>query len=110
MARKVRNMHVGSQGISQRATADATISPQRKDTFIRIIFGLDKIVLMLVLLYLLIPLGSTLVFSLNDGKNFSLSAFQRVISDADFLTTFPFSIELAVATTILMVILITPTA
>src|SRR5215831_7249011 len=110
MARKVTNMQVGSQGISQRATADATITPQRKDKSTRRSFGLDKIVLVVVLLYLLIPLGATFVFSLNDGKNFGLSAFQLVISDADFLTTFPFSIELAVATTILMVILITPTA
>src|SRR5215469_1008879 len=102
-------MQVGSQGISQ-GTMDVTTSPQRKNSSTRRSFGLDKIILVLVLLYLLIPLGATLVFSLNDGKNFGLSAFQRVVSDADFLTTFPFSIELAFATTILMVILITPTA
>ena len=103
-------MQVGSQSISQRATADAMLSSQRKDQSTRRSFGLDKIVLILVLLYLLIPLGATFVFSIHDGKNFSLGSFQRIMSDADFLTTFPFSIELAIATTILMVILITPTA
>ena len=103
-------MEVSSTGISKQTAVDATISPKHKEKPTRRSFGLDKIVLGLVLLYLLVPLGATLVFSLNDGKNFGMGSFQRILSDADFASTFPFSIELAVATTILMVILITPTA
>src|SRR5215468_10741586 len=110
MARKVSKMEVSNPSISQQIPAKVSISPQRKDKSSRRSFGLDNIVLILVLLYMLIPLGATFVFSINDGKNFGLSSFQRIISDADFATTFPFSIELAIATTILMVILITPTA
>lgn len=98
-----------TSGISQRASADNLTSPKGKPARRRR-FGVANIVLIFVMLYLLVPLGATLVFSLNDGKNFGLSSFQRVLSDADFATTFPFSLELAVATTILMVILITPTA
>lgn len=110
MARKVSSMEVSSTGISKQIAVDATISPEYKDESARRRFGLDKIVLILVLLYLLVPLGATFVFSLNDGKNFGLGSFQRILSDADFATTFPLSLELAIATTVLMVILITPTA
>jgi len=103
-------MEVSAQGVTQQNTANVATSPKYKDQTKRRGFGFDKIILTLVLLYLLIPLGATFIFSINDGKNFGLSSFQSIINDADFITTFPFSIELAIATTILMVILITPTA
>jgi putative spermidine/putrescine transport system permease protein len=102
-------MEVSAQGVSKQKV-DAAISRRHNDRTKRRGFGLDKIVLTLVLLYLLIPLGATFVFSLNDGKNFGLGSFQRILSDADFALTFPFSLELAAVTTLLMVILITPTA
>jgi hypothetical protein len=68
MARKVSNMEVSSQGVSKQKSANVALSPKYKDQTNRRGFGLDKIVLVLVLLYLLIPLGATFVFSLNDGK------------------------------------------
>ena len=62
------------------------------------------------MLYLLIPLGATLWFGLGGGSGLDLSSYQRIFSDPDFSQTIITSIELATATTILAVILVTPTA
>ena len=59
------------------------------------IFSPDKIVLILVAIYFLVPLVATLAFGLSDGKAFSLQAFQRVFSDPDFTSTLLLSLELA---------------
>ena len=103
-------MSIGpSTGIAQPAMAD--IYPQRKSKpTSRRRFGVDNIVLILVMIYFLVPLGATLWFGLDTGNGFDLSSFQRIFSDPDFSQTFITSLELAIATTILAVILVTPTA
>ena len=59
------------------------------------------------MLYLLVPLGAALWFGLQDVD---LSSFLRIFSDPDFSQTFITSLELATASTILAVVLVTPTA
>src|SRR5438876_1158949 len=93
-----------TSGISQRAVADNLTAPKGKPTSRRGI-GTAKIVLFLVMLYLLVPLGAALWFGLQDP-----SSFLRIFSDPDFSQTFITSLELATASTILAVVLVTPTA
>jgi putative spermidine/putrescine transport system permease protein len=72
--------------------------------------GLDKVVLALVMLYLLVPLGATLAFGLATGNGFNFSTLPRIFGDPDFSQTLLTSLELALGTTILAIILVTPTA
>ncbi|MBX5450481.1 ABC transporter permease [Thermogemmatispora sp.] len=70
-----------------------------------------RLVLLLVLLYLLIPLGATLIFGLSSGRGWGdLSALGAVFSDPDCGQTLLTSLGLALATTLLVVLLLTPTA
>lgn len=87
-----------------------TNAPQRKDQAMRRGFGLDKVFLVLVILYLLVPLGATLVFGLGTGNSIDFSIFQKIFGDPDFSQTLLTSLELAFGATILAIILITPTA
>src|SRR5579872_6063459 len=73
-------------------------------------FGLDKIALTVVILYLVIPLIATLVFGLANGSSIDFSTYSRTFSDPDFSTTLLISLELALATTLLAILLVTPTA
>ncbi|HEX4715372.1 MAG TPA: ABC transporter permease subunit [Ktedonobacteraceae bacterium] len=73
-------------------------------------FGLDKIMLILVAIYFLVPLVATLAFGVSDGKSFSLQALASIFHDADFTSTLLLSLELAVASMLLTVLLVTPTA
>ena len=74
-------------------------------------FGVDKIFLTLVMIYLLLPLGATLVFGLSNPKSgIGFSTYPEIFADPVFLQTLSLSLELAVASTILTVVLITPTA
>lgn len=73
-------------------------------------FGVDKIFLILVIIYLLVPLVATLAFGLSGGKTFSFSSYQAIFSDGDFAKTLTLSLELAFASTVLAVVLVTPTA
>ncbi len=98
-----------STGIAHRAPTDV-YSPRKYKPTGRRVFGLDKIALTLVMLYLLIPLGATLWFGLNTGNGFDLSSYQRIFSDPDFSQTIITSLELAIGATILVVVLVTPTA
>lgn len=66
--------------------------------------------LILVILYLLVPLGATLAFGLSNGTGIDLSTYTRIFSDQDFWQTLTISLELALATTLLTVVLVTPTA
>jgi putative spermidine/putrescine transport system permease protein len=93
-----------TSGIPQRALADNLPAPEGKPTRRRG-FGTAQIVLILVMLYLLVPLGAALWFGLQDP-----SSFPRIFSDPDFSQTFITSLELASASTILAVVLVTPTA
>lgn len=72
--------------------------------------GFDKLILLLVMLYLLVPLGATLVFGLNSGNGYDLSSLSRIFSDPDFSQTLTTSLELAAGATLLVILLITPTA
>lgn len=87
------------------ATREPYILP-RKEQSVRRGFGLDKISLILVGLYLLIPLGATLAFGLEGG----FSIFQRIFSDPDLPQTLLTSLGLAFGATLLAVLLVTPTA
>ncbi len=96
-------------GIAQRATADV-YPPSKGKPASRRGSGGGMIALIFVLLYLLIPLGATLWFGLDTGNGFDFSSYQRIFSDPDFSQTIITSLELAAATTILVVVLVTPTA
>jgi putative spermidine/putrescine transport system permease protein len=73
-------------------------------------FGLDKVALTVVILYLVIPLVATLVFGLSNGNGIDFSTYSRTFSDPDFSATLLISLELALATTLLAILLVTPTA
>jgi putative spermidine/putrescine transport system permease protein len=73
-------------------------------------FGLDTLTLLLVILYLVVPLGATLVFGLSSGSSLSFSTYSQIFSDGDFSKTLLISLGLAFASTILAVVLVTPTA
>jgi putative spermidine/putrescine transport system permease protein len=73
-------------------------------------FGLDKVVLILVAIYFLVPLATTLVFGLSDGSSFSMNGVTTIFGDPDFFNTLLLSLELAVASTLFTVLLVTPTA
>ena len=103
-------MSIGpTTGIAQRAIADV-YPPRKGKPASRRSSGVGKIALIFVLLYLLVPLGATLWFGLDTGNGFDFSSYQRIFSDPDFSQTFITSLELAAATTILVVVLVTPTA
>lgn len=93
-----------TSGISQRAVSDNLPARAGKPRGRRS-FNTSKIMLILVMLYLLVPLGAALWFGLLDP-----TSFPRIFSDPDFSQTFFTSLELATASTILAVVLVTPTA
>lgn len=84
--------------------------PVRKDRPKGQGLGVDKIFLTLVLLYLTVPLGATLIFGLSSGNSINFNTFQSVFTDHDFSQTLLLSLGLALASTILAILLITPTA
>jgi putative spermidine/putrescine transport system permease protein len=81
----------------------------RKEERVRWRFGLDKIILTLVVLYLLVPLGATLAFGIYNGKAIDLSIMTRVFTDPDFSNTLELSLLLALSATLLTILLVTPT-
>ena len=103
-------MQIGPGNIAQRVVADELTRPKRKDEIRRRGFGLDKVALTLVMLYMLVPLGATLAFGLATGTSFDFSTFSRIFSDPDFSQTLLTSLELAAGATILAIVLVTPTA
>jgi putative spermidine/putrescine transport system permease protein len=72
-------------------------------------FRLDTLFLILVMLYLLVPLGATLSFGLSNGRSINFGSYQQIFTDHDFSQTLILSLELALASTLLAVILVTPT-
>src|SRR5438067_29100 len=82
----------------------------RKDRTARSSFGLDKIFLVLVMLYLIVPLGATLFFGLSSGNGIDFRTYQQIFSDHNFSDTLLLSLELAFAATVLAIVLVTPTA
>ncbi len=75
----------------------------------RLSFGLNRLVLLLVIIYLLLPLGATLAFGLSSPSGI-LYTFQQIFSDPDFWQTIQLSLVLSLASTLLAVILVAPTA
>src|SRR5260370_32101917 len=73
-------------------------------------FGLDKLFLTLVILYLIVPLGATLAFGLSNGKSIDLHTYKQMLVDSNFSQTLLLSLELSFAATILAIVLVTPTA
>lgn len=62
------------------------------------------------LLYFFLPLLGTLIFSLRARRNaLSFDAYANVFSDPRFLSTFGFSLEMAVLTIVVSLLLIVPT-
>jgi putative spermidine/putrescine transport system permease protein len=62
-------------------------------------------------MYFLLPLIATFQFSLHAKKGtLSLLAYQRVLTDPRFYRTFAFSLEMAIVTIIVSIILVVPTA
>ncbi len=98
-----------TSNIPQRAVTDTYPPAKSKSTRGRS-YGLNKLALIFVMIYLLVPLCATLWFGLDTGNGFDLSSYQRIFSDPDFSQTFITSLKLAAATTILAVVLLTPTA
>ncbi len=84
------------------------MSIQRKQTT-RFMFGWDTLFLVLFVLYLVIPLGATLLFGLSGGAGIDFSSYQQIFADKDFSKTLIISLELSLAATVLAVVLVTPT-
>ncbi|TME13871.1 MAG: ABC transporter permease subunit [Chloroflexi bacterium] len=93
MAQVVRGTNLPGRGQIYRAH-----KPARRR------FGLDKILLTLVLLYLTVPLGATLAFGLSIGSGFKFNTFMSAFTDPDFSLTLTLSLGLAFATTLLTVL------
>lgn len=86
----------------------STTTPKNQPARWRI--GLDKIFLILVALYLIVPLAATLVFGLSNGKAVNFNSYLQIFADPDFSKTLILSLELALSATILSIALVTPTA
>ena len=84
------------------------MSLQRKQAA-RLSFRWDFLFLVLFVLYLVIPLGATLLFGLSGGNGLDLSSYQQIFADKDFSNTLQLSLELSLASTVLAVVLVTPT-
>lgn len=67
--------------------------------------------IILGILYFFLPLIATLEFSLKAQKGvLSLLAFERVLKDPNFLRSFGFSIQMAIFTILVSILLVVPTA
>jgi putative spermidine/putrescine transport system permease protein len=103
-------MQADPTNIASRAIADVYTGPKGQEKRRGGGFGFNKVALTLVAIYLLVPLGATLVFGFWTGNGVDFSTLGRTFSDPDLATTLIFSLELALSTTLLAVILVTPTA
>jgi putative spermidine/putrescine transport system permease protein len=97
-------------GQTVNTTRQALAAGERRGQSASRSFGLDKLFLILVILYLIVPLGATLVFGLSNGKSIDFSTYKQIFSDPNFSATLLLSLGLAFASTILAVVLVTPTA
>ncbi len=82
---------------------------QQKSRGRSFIFSLDALFLLLVVIYLLVPLAATLVFGLQGNNGLDFHSYQEIFTDKNFGQTLLLSLELALATTVLSIVLITPT-
>ncbi len=84
------------------------MSRQRKQAP-RFTFHWDTLFLVLFVLYLVVPLGATVVFGLSGSSGVDFSSYQLIFADKDFSKTLLISLELALASTVLAIVLVTPT-
>ena len=105
-------MQGSNKSIVGTVTMEAQNLPERKATPERrgFRFGVDKLFLILVMLYLIVPLGATLAFGFSNGKSIDFYTIPQILNDHDFSQTLVLSLELSLAATILSVIVVTPTA
>jgi putative spermidine/putrescine transport system permease protein len=100
--------------IDKLSAQEAISQPGRrggeKDQPTRRAFKVETVFLVLVALYLVIPLIATLVFGLSGPAGLDFYTYQQILSDHDFSQTLLLSLGLALAATILAIVLITPTA
>ena len=82
---------------------------QQKSRGRSFVFSLDVLFLLLVAIYLLVPLVATLVFGLQGNNGLDFHSYQEIFTDKNFGQTLLLSLELALATTVLSIALITPT-
>jgi len=75
----------------------------------RLAFRWDTFFLIVFVLYMLIPLGATLTFGLSGSNGIDFHSYQQIFGDKDFTKTLSISLDLALASTILAIVLITPT-
>lgn len=98
--------------LSQTETITKPLQPAGKPQ--RKLFGntfWSWIWIILGLLYFFVPLIATLDFSLRAKKGvLSLLAYQQVLQDPQFTQTFTFSLEMAVLTILVSLVLVVPTA
>lgn len=87
----------------------SAVAQKARSAPVRWNFGLDKLILVLVVLYLIVPLAATLVFGLSNGKSVDVGSYLQIFNDPDFSRTLLLSLELALSATILSVALVTPT-
>ena len=97
-------------GQTVNTTVQALAAEKRKGQSSSRGFGLDKLFLILVILYLIVPLGATLAFGLSNGKSIDLHTYKQILVDSNFSQTLLLSLELSFAATILAIVLVTPTA
>ena len=81
---------------------------QQKSRGRSFVFSLDVLFLLLVAIYLLVPLVATLVFGLQGNNGLDFHSYQEIFTDKNFGQTLLLSLELALATTVLSIVLITP--
>ena len=75
----------------------------------RVTFRWDVLFIIAFVLYLIVPLLATLIFGLSGGNSIDFHSYQQIFGDKDFLATILLSLELALASTIFAVVLVTPT-
>lgn len=102
-------MKADATAISQAETTVNQKLPPKRARGIASSGRLDTLFLVLVMLYLLVPLGATLAFGLTGSRGIDFSSYQQIFSDGDFTKTLLISLELGLASTILAVVLVTPT-
>lgn len=97
-------------GQTVNTTPKTMAAAKRTERSARRGFGLDKLFLILFVIYLIVPLGATLAFGLSNGRSIDFSTYQQIFSDPNFSATLLLSLGLAFTSTILAVVLVTPTA
>jgi putative spermidine/putrescine transport system permease protein len=96
--------------VAEVITSPVSAAVKVKPSFIRKRLG-SLLVFLVISLYFLIPLGATFYWSLRGKKDvLGFEAYRRLFADTNFLPSFSESILNAVATIILSLLIVVPTA